>query len=147
MPVRLLSASQGQAANTLFWGPLADEYGLIAANMADNQIELSTDYQPYTRTVPSTVSTATVSRTALNYLMNSGSAQTLNLPLTGFFPVGTVLSITQLGTGATTVVPATGVTVNLGNGITSLITKGQSYIGQLQKVGPNSWNAFGGFGG
>jgi hypothetical protein len=147
MPVRLLAAAQGQAANSLYWGPLADEYGLIAANLADNRVELSTDYQPNTRTVPSTLATATVSRTALNYLMNSGTAQTLNLPLTGFFPTGTVVSITQLGTGQTTVVPATGVTVNLGNGITSLITKGQSYTGQLLKVGPNSWNAFGGFSG
>jgi len=147
MPVRLLTAAQDQAANTLYWGPSADENNLLAANKADNQIELATDYQPYTRTVPSTTATATVTRTALNYLMNSGTAQTLNLPLTGFFPVGTVLSITQIGAGATTVVPATGVTVNLGNGITSLITKGQSYIGQLQKVGPNTWNAFGGFSG
>jgi hypothetical protein len=67
MPVRLLAAAQGQAANSLYWGPLADEYGLIAANLADNRVELSTDYQPNTRTVPSTLATATVSRTALNY--------------------------------------------------------------------------------
>ena len=100
---------------------------------------------PWTRIV--TGSAATVSQNALRYLMNSASAQTLTLPLTGFFPLGTVLTVEQLGTGATTISPATGVTVNLGNGVSSLITKGQNYTGQIEKVGAAAWTAFGGFGG
>jgi hypothetical protein len=143
MPVRLTKPYGGQAVNTLYWG--SDQSSLRNVGLADDQIELASDYAPWTRIV--TAAVATVSQNALKYQMNSGSAQVLNLPLTGFFPVGTVLTVEQLGTGATTVTPATGVTVSLGNGITSLITKGQNYVGQLEKVGPNSWNAFGGFSG
>lgn len=143
MPVRLLQAVQGQAANTLFWGTTADENALLGLNQADNQIELASDYSPYTRIV--TAATANISRNAMVYQMNSATAQTLTLSATGYFPLGSVLTVIQIGAGATTVVAGTGVTIS--TALTSLVTKGVNNIGQLIKTGPMTWIAYGGFGG
>jgi len=143
MPVRLTKPYGGQAVNTLYWE--SDQGTLRNVGIADDQIQLASDYSPWTRIV--TAASATVSQNALKYQMNSATAQVLNLGLTGYYPIGTILTVEQLGAGKTTVTPATGVTVSLGNGVTSLITNGQNYVGQLEKVGPNSWNAFGGFSG
>src|ERR1044072_649753 len=98
MPVRLTKPYNGQAANTVYWG--TDEQQLRATGNADDQIELASDYEPLTRIV--TADTATISRSALKYKMNSSNPQILNLPILGFHPVGTVLTVEQLGTGSTT---------------------------------------------
>lgn len=143
MPVRLTQPYGGQAVNTLYWG--TDETALRGVGIADDQIELASDYEPQTRIV--TADTATISRSALKYKMNSSNPQILNLPILGFHPIGTVLTVEQLGSGSTTLTPAAGVTVNLGNGVTSLLTRGVGYIGQLVKESPGVWTAFGGFGG
>jgi hypothetical protein len=79
--------------------------------------------------------------------MNSSSAQTLTLGLTGFFPVGKVITVKQEGTAKTTIVPGTGITIVLGNGVATLLTGGQNYLGQLIKDSATQWTAFGGFGG
>lgn len=141
MPVRLTKPYGGQAANTLYWA--ADQATLRATGLADDYIELASDYADHSRTVPD--ATAMASRNAVIYRMNSGSAQALTIPLSGFWPIGTVLTVEQVGAGATTVSGATGVTIN--TALSSLVTKGQNSVGQLIKTGTNTWNAVGGFGG
>ncbi len=141
MPVRLTRAYGGQAANSLYWG--ADQATLRSVGIADDDIESASDYAQQARTV--TEATANASRNALIYRMNSGSAQVLNIPQSGFWPVGTVLTVAQMGAGATTVTPASGVTIN--TKLSSLATGGQRSVGQLIKDGPNTWTAVGGFGG
>lgn len=141
MPVRLLKAYGGQAANTLYWA--ADQATLRNVGIADDRIEEASDYSLLSRTV--TEAAATASRNALIYRMNSGSAQALTIPMSGFWPVGTVLTIKQDGAGATTVTPASGVTIN--TKLSSLVTGGQRSVGQLIKDGANTWTAVGGFGG
>ena len=143
MPVRLLTPYNGQAVRTTFWSTREEEAQLIASGNADTQIELAIDYQQQARLI--TTPTGIVSRNAVDYIFTSGSAQTLTLGISGFWPMGTVVTISQLGTGAVTVAPATGVTVN--TKLSSLVTGGQYSIGQLKKVGADTWLAFGGFGG
>lgn len=143
MPVRLLKQYNGQQANTVFWGSSADEDRLKGSGLADDMFDQATDYQQFVRIVSS--ATANTSRYALVYKMSSTTAQTLTLQTSGYWPVGTALTIIQQGTGATTVVPASGVTIN--NALTSLVTKGQNTVAQLIKTAADTWNAVGSFGG
>lgn len=141
MPVRLKKPYNGQAVGTLYFG--ADESRLQALDIADDYIENATDYQQWGRSV--TAATANIVRTAMDYNMNSTAPQTLTLNATGWLPLGSVITISQMGTAATTLVAGTGVTIL--TALTSLVTKGQYSIGQIKKVGPSTWLAFGGFGG
>lgn len=141
MPVRLLKPYNGQAANTTYWGN--DESAMRGSGIADDQLELASDYQQLTREV--VTATVIINNRALVYNMNSASAQTATMPRTGFWLPGTVVSVVQLGTGAFTIVPSSGVTIN--TSATSLVSKGQYNIAQLLKIGPNSWVAAGGLGG
>lgn len=141
MPVRLLRAYNGQAANTMYWGN--DEASMRSIGVADDQLEMATDYQQATREVTS--ATVIINNRALVYNMNSASAQTATMPRTGFWLPGTVVTVVQLGTGAFTIVASSGVTIN--TAYTSLVSKGQYNIAQLVKVGTNSWVAAGGLGG
>lgn len=143
MPVRLKKPYDGQAANTLYWAPFATENQLISLDIADSQIELASDYSQQGRVITTAVSNTSFN--ASDYIMNSGAAQTLTLGQSGFWPIGKVITISQMGVGATTVVAGVGVTIN--TKLASLITAGQYSIGQLKKVGPATWLAFGGFGG
>lgn len=141
MPVRLLRPIAGQAVGTVYYG--SDEDALRATGNADDRLELATDYVPGVRIV--TIAAATMSRTADTYYMNSASAQTLTVPLTGYLPVGSVRTIIQKGAGAFTLAPATGVTFS--TALASYISKGANNIAQIVKDGTNSWTVFGGVGG
>lgn len=143
MPVRLLRPQFGQAVNTLYWASQDIEDTLRATGNADDAVELASDYAPQTRTV--TGAAANTTRNATIYKMNSASAQTLTVQPSGYWPAGSILTIQQLGSGATTVVPASGVTINLGQGLTSLVTKGAGAVCQLIKEINGSWTAIGGF--
>lgn len=141
MPGRLTKQYNGQAANTLYWG--SDVATLRHLGIVDDAYELASDYQAGERDVPT--ATVNVVAPATIYNMNSSSPQTVSLGLTGWLPKGSILTIAQLGTGAFTIVPATGVTVT--TAAASLVSKGQWNVAQLLKTGPNSWIAFGGIGG
>jgi hypothetical protein len=145
MPIRLLKPYNGQAALTTFFGSAAEESGLLNTGGADMRVEEATDYLFDMRLV--TGATAAIVRTASYYRMNSSSAQILTLGLTGFFPVGKVITVKQEGTAKTTLTPGTGITIVLGNGVATLLTGGQNYLGQLIKDSATQWTAFGGFGG
>lgn len=140
MPVRLLKQSYGQTANTLLWSTLAQECEALSLGTADTQIELASDYAGIGARVV-TAATATVAQTALVYRMQSGSAQTLNLPVSGAWKITDVLTIVPEGAGTTTIAPASGVTINgAGSNIT---TSAQWKIVQLINIGPNAWVAVG----
>lgn len=141
MPVRLTRAYNGQAANTLYWA--ADQTTLRNIGIADDNIEAASDYSQLARTV--TDAAANASRNAIIYRMNSGSAQTLTIPMSGWWPVGTVLTVEQRGAGATTIVAGSGVTIN--TKLSSLITNGANAVAQLIKDDTNTWTAVGGLGG
>jgi hypothetical protein len=104
MPIRLLKPYNGQAALTTFFGSAAEESGLLNTGGADMRVEEATDYLFDMRLV--TGATAAIVRTASYYRMNSSSAQILTLGLTGFFPVGKVITVKQEGTAKTTLTPA-----------------------------------------
>ena len=143
MGVRLLKQHEGQAANTVYWASGAVEQQLIASGTADTQVELASDYEQQGRFITS--ATANTTHNASDYIMTSATAQVLTLGQSGYWPIGKVITVSQMGAGAVTVTPATGVTVN--TKLTSLVTGGQYSIGQLKKVAANTWLAFGGFGG
>lgn len=143
MPLRLLKPYNGQAANTLYWGPGDELPRLRSLGVGDDNYELASDYQAGERDV--TTSSVNVVAPATIYNMNSSSAQTVNLGTTGWLAKGSLLTFVQLGAGAFTIVPATGVSVVTAE--TSLVSKGQNRVGQLLKIGQNNWIAFGGFGG
>lgn len=80
--------------------------------------------------------------------MNNASANTLTIPTNASvaFPVGTVISIIQLGAGTTTVTGDTGVSVN-GTSAGSADLSAQHSAVSLLKIATNSWNLSGGHGG
>lgn len=99
------------------------------------------------RPVTITSATATASNDpTVFYEMNSGSAQTLTIP-TGMtrWPIGSIMTIVQLGAGAVSIAAAGGVTIN--TAASSLISQGQYNVIQLLNMGTDSWLAFGGLGG
>jgi hypothetical protein len=136
MPKRLVKPYNGQAANTLYWGTGQEQ--LIALGIADDYVELASDYVAFGDRVE-TSAAATVSHNARKYSMNSGSAQTLTLNATGYFPKDTVLTVQQMGAGATTVSPGVGVTIS---GATA--TTGQNKVLQLIKGAGETWVGVGG---
>lgn len=72
--------------------------------------------------------------------MNNASANTLTIPLNSSvaFPTGTIIGISQIGAGVTTVDGATGVTVNGVSGGGAAISA--QYTGvTLTKIGTDSW--------
>lgn len=141
MPVRLIQPYMGQAANTLWWG--AQQSDLVALGVADTYVERASDYgSGHDRQV--TTATATVSVNATTYRMNSGSAQTLTLNPTGYFPKDTVLTIVQEGAGATTIVAGSGVTIN--TALSGLVTQGANKVAQLVKGAGETWTAVGSLG-
>lgn len=70
--------------------------------------------------------------------MTSASALTVTVPLNSSvaFPVGTVLQIQQLGTGAVTIAPAAGVTLDAA----MALTMRQNQVYELQKIGTDTWS-------
>lgn len=143
MPLRLLKAYNGQAANTLYWAPGDELPRLRSLGIGDDNYELASDYQAGERDV--TTASVNVVSPATIYNMNSGSAQTINLPIRRDLPKGSQLTFVQLGAGAFTIVPATGVTVN--KRAASLVSLGQYSVVRLVLVAPDTWVATGDLGG
>lgn len=135
MPVRLTKPYEGQAANTLWWGSTAMENTLRGAGLADDQIELASDYEPHARIV--TAATANTSRNATTYRMRSSSAQTLTIAPSGYWQPGQEIRIIQEGTGATTLVAASGVA--LAPNVLAA-TAGQYGVARLIKGWGETWD-------
>ena len=75
--------------------------------------------------------------------MNSSSANDLTVPHNddAAFPIGTQITVVQIGTGQTTIKGAAGVTVNALSG--ALKIAAQYGAASLVKRGTNEWTAFG----
>lgn len=75
--------------------------------------------------------------------MNNASANTVTIPPNSSvaFPVGTSITVRQIGAGATTLVAGAGVTIN-NVGLTLQLRKQNSTV-QLIKVGTDTWDLFG----
>lgn len=143
MPLRLLKPYNGQAANTLYWAPGDELPRLRSLGIGDDNYELASDYQAGERDV--TTASVNVVAPATIYNMNSATAQTINLPIRRDLPKGAQLKFVQLGAGAFTIVPASGVTVS--TALASLTSLGQYRVAFLEKTGPDTWVAHGGLGG
>ena len=90
---------------------------------------------------PQTASyTATLEDRGSLVTMTVGSANNFTVPPESSvaWPVGTVITVMQLGAGATTVVAGAGVTVNVDATFTKVIA-GQYSIATLIKYGTNTW--------
>lgn len=142
MPARLVKPYDGQLANTLYWGSATSLEQLRALGIADDRVELASDYAPLSRRT--TAATVTSTSTARVYHQNSASGQTLTINLLGF-PQDTVLTVIQEGAGKTTLAAATGTTLN--TAAASLLTSGQYAVAQIMVTGPGVGIAFGGLGG
>lgn len=136
MPKRLVKSYGGQAANTLYWG--ADQDHLVSLGVADSYVELASDFVSGGDRIV-TDAAATTSQQATTYRMNSGSAQTLTVAASGYWPKDAVLTVIQEGAGATTVQGASGVTIS---GVTE--TTGANHILQLVKGAGETWVGVGG---
>ena len=139
MPVRLLKPYEGQAANTLYWASGTVENALRSTGLADDFVEQASDYAKGERIV--TGATANTVAAATTYRMNSGSAQTLTVRPSGYWPRGTVLTIIQAGAGAATIVGDVGVTI--ASTTSGLVTQGQNKAAQLVKGIGETWAAYG----
>lgn len=143
MPVRLIQPYMDQAANTLYWG--ADQGTLRVMGIADDYLDRASDYGQGRDRITTTAA-ATVSTNASTYRMNSGSAQTLTINPTGYYPKDTVLTVIQMGAGATTITAGPGVTITPGNGLTGLVTQGVNRVATLIKGAGETWLATGALG-
>lgn len=74
--------------------------------------------------------------------MNVASANTLTVPLNSSvpFPIGTQITIIQIGAGQTTITPTGGVTIN---GTPGLKLRTQYSVATILKLGTDSWIAAG----
>ncbi len=72
--------------------------------------------------------------------ITSASAHNLTVPAnaTVAFPIGTIIEIRQAGAGQTTIVPATGVTINSEGGMRRIATQFRSVT--LLKVASDTWD-------
>lgn len=79
--------------------------------------------------------------------MSNGSSNTLTIPANASvaFPTGTIIVVTQLGAGVTTIEGATGVTLNGVSGGSGDIS-GQYQAVTLRKIDTNTWIASGAIG-
>lgn len=141
MPVRLLRPQFGQAANTLYWASEDVYNSLRGTGNADDYIEGASDYAPLTRIV--TGAAAATSRNATTYRMNAATAQVLTLNPSGYWEVGSILTILQQGAGSVTVTPASGVTIN--GSANSVVVAAQNTDARLLKTGPDTWTSLEGF--
>jgi hypothetical protein len=75
--------------------------------------------------------------------INNSSANNLTVPPNSSvaFPIGSTVSIIQLGSGQTTIVPGSGVTIRSEN--SKLKTKAQYALTGLLKIATDEWVAFG----
>lgn len=75
--------------------------------------------------------------------MNNAAANTLTIPLNAdaAFPIGTQITVIQLGAGQTTIAATAGVTLNALGGALKL--SAQYAAASLYKRGTNEWLAFG----
>ena len=90
-----------------------------------------------------TASAATVANDpSVSYFMNSASAQTLTIA-SGMtrYPLGSVITVVQLGAGAVTLAAGSGVTINKRS--STLVSKGQFALIQLTNIGTDTWIATG----
>lgn len=78
--------------------------------------------------------------------LNNASAITLTVPpeSDAAFEVGTFIELYQLGAGAVTITPGSGVTINSRNAL--LDTGGQYAVAGLRKIAANTWLAVGDLG-
>jgi hypothetical protein len=78
--------------------------------------------------------------------MSNAAANTLTVPANASvaFPVGTNVTVVQIGAGATTLAGAGGVTVSSFN--SDLVLSGQYAAATLVKTGTDAWIAFGNLG-
>jgi hypothetical protein len=81
-------------------------------------------------------------------VMDVGSANTVTVPPNGTiaFPVGTVITINQQGSGLTTITPGVGVTVNPSAGTGVYDSPGQNTVMVLYKTATNTWQLWNGTG-
>lgn len=84
--------------------------------------------------------TATIEDRGSAVTMSVGSANNFTVPPEAdvAWPVGTVITVIQIGAGATTIVAGSGVTVNVDATFTRVLA-GQYSVAKLIKYGTNTW--------
>lgn len=121
------------------------------ASVADPSASTDISTKNYTDTQIATARRPAVNSQTANYTlvltderkivqMNSASATTVTIPLNSSvaFAVGTIIEVQMLGTGAVTISPTAGVTVN--STLPSYVLTRQNSVILLQKVGTDTWN-------
>jgi len=123
----------------------------LQSRIADLITDLGTDY----KAIVASIKAVTInSQSGTSYTLvlgdageavecNNGSAITLTVPPNSSvaFPVGTVIEIVQLGAGAVTITPGSGVTINSRGAV--LKTSGQYAMAYLRKRATDTWIATG----
>jgi hypothetical protein len=126
-----------------------DDNGELALLDDDGQVQRFGDEPPNPTTIDINTQTSSYQLTAPDagkvVRINTSGATDVTVPddVTEEFPIGAVVSIRQVGTGAVTVVEASGVTVHHEPGFT-LTLRGRYSEVSLHKVAAGTWEAAGG---
>lgn len=139
MPVRLIKQYNDQAANTLYWG--ADQANLRAIGLADDAIELASDYAKQERVVSGTA--ATTSFNAATYRFTGSAPAVLTIAPSGYWAKGSVLTIIQDGTGSVTLAAGSGVTLT--PAAVAAVSNSQYGVARLIKGANETWDVQAGF--
>lgn len=139
------------ATNTTNWDNRAQYIRLYSVVTGTSSVTSYTDFrETYSETILPAINTQTgTSYTptlsdANGYIrMNNAAANTVTIPPNSSvaYPIGTSLSIRQVGAGATSLIAGSGVVIN--NLSVSLQLRKQNSTVQVLKVGTNEWDLFG----
>lgn len=114
--------------------------GMIGTGLSFNGTTLTTASVVPINAQPGT--TYTLALTDVFVTMNNTSANTLTVPPNSSvaFPIGTVITVVQVGAGSTTIVAGSGVTINKPD---TLVLRKQHSAVTLTKIGTNTWQLIG----
>lgn len=116
----------GQAAGSITPGDVRDFIGSVYTSVAGLNTQTGTVYSLVSGDAGFVVE------------MNNASSNTVTVPST-VFPVNTVVQITQIGAGATTLVGAAGVTLYAPTANANVVTRTQYSTLSLRQRASNAW--------
>jgi len=148
--VRFQSGSNNKIVDSNIWGTLTIDSGVtvvsdnsVIATLSNSGTFIDRDQGNIRINTQTSDYTLVAADAGKMVLISSSSPHALTVPPNSSvaFLIGTAIDVAQTGTGAVTLTPGSGVTINSASG--NLVTNGQYTACTLYKTGTNTWLAVG----
>lgn len=148
--VHFQSGNNNKIVDSNIWGTLTIDSGVtvvsdnsVIATLSNSGTFIDRDQGNIRINSQSTDYTLVAADAGKMVTISSSSPHTLTVPPNSSvaFLIGTAIDVAQVGTGAVTLTPGSGVTINSASG--NLVTNGQYTACTLYKTGTNTWLAVG----